>query len=97
MDVTACICTHNRANYVRDCLEGLRQQTVGADAFDILVVDSASSGDVPAQLERLVADIPNARLLRVEQAGVSYARNAGAWAAQAAGHGGGFAGRPNRA
>jgi glucosyl-dolichyl phosphate glucuronosyltransferase len=84
MDVTACICTHNRANYVRDCLEGLRQQTVGADAFDILVVDSASSGDVPAQLERLVADIPNARLLRVEQAGVSYARNAGAWAAQGA-------------
>jgi glucosyl-dolichyl phosphate glucuronosyltransferase len=79
MNVTACICTHDRPGYVRDCLDGLRRQTVGDDRFDVLVVDSASTGDVPARLAALVGRLRNARLLRVEQAGVSVARNAGAW------------------
>jgi glucosyl-dolichyl phosphate glucuronosyltransferase len=78
MDVTVCICTHDRPGYLSDCLEGLRQQTVGDGRFDILVVDSASTGDVPAQLARLVRGLRNARLLRVERAGVSVARNTGA-------------------
>ena len=78
MDVTVCICTRDRPGYVRDCLGGLSRQTVAADQFDILVVDSASTGDVPEQLERMVALIDNARLLRVEQPGVAIARNAGA-------------------
>lgn len=79
MDVTACICTHDRPGYVRDCLDGMRRQTVGDDRFDVLVVDSASTGDVPAELAGLVGALRNARLLRVEQAGISVARNAGAW------------------
>jgi glucosyl-dolichyl phosphate glucuronosyltransferase len=78
MDVTVCICTRDRPGYLSDCLEGLRRQTVGDERFDILVVDSASTGDVPAQLALLVRELRNARLLRVEQPGVSVARNAGA-------------------
>ena len=45
MDVTVCICTHDRPGYLSDCLEGLRRQTVGDERFDILVIDSASTGD----------------------------------------------------
>ena len=82
MDVTVCICTHNRPGYLRDCLEGLRRQTVAAEQFEILVVDSASTGDAPEQMARTVSDVCNARLLRVEQPGVSFARNAGAHAAR---------------
>jgi glycosyltransferase involved in cell wall biosynthesis len=81
MRIVACICTQNRPRYVRDCLEGLRQQTVSSDQFDILVVDSASTGDAPQQLAELAAEHANARLLRVEQGGISIARNAGAMAA----------------
>lgn len=81
MHVTACICTRDRPGYVRDCLEGLRQQTVSSERFDILVVDSASTGDTHAQLARLLAGCSNARLLRVDQGGISIARNAGARAA----------------
>jgi len=81
MQITVCVCTHDRPAYVRDCLEGLARQTVGSDCFDILLVDSASPGDAPAELARQVAGCRNARLLRVEQAGISVARNAGAWAA----------------
>jgi glucosyl-dolichyl phosphate glucuronosyltransferase len=78
MDVTVCICTHDRPGYLSDCLDGLRRQTVGDGRFDILVVDSASTGDIPAQVEQLVQGLRNARLLRIEQPGVSVARNAGA-------------------
>jgi glycosyltransferase involved in cell wall biosynthesis len=78
MDVTVCICTHDRPGYLSDCLDGLRRQTVGDGRFDILVVDSASTGDIPAQVEQLVHGLRNARLLRIEQPGVSVARNAGA-------------------
>jgi glycosyltransferase involved in cell wall biosynthesis len=78
MVLTVCICTHDRPGYLRDCLEGLRRQTAGYEQFDVLVVDSASTGDAPAQLAQLVRECRNARLLRVEQPGVSAARNAGA-------------------
>src|SRR3984885_3431598 len=82
MDITACICTRDRPQYLRDCLNGLSQQTVGTERFDILVVDSASCGQTPALIARLVAGIANARLLRMERPGVSLARNAGASAAR---------------
>ena len=81
MDITVCICTRDRPGYVRDCLGGLARQTVGSDCFDILVVDSASTGDAAAELARMVGEFDNARLLRLEQAGLSTARNAGAWEA----------------
>jgi glycosyltransferase involved in cell wall biosynthesis len=84
MDVTVCVCTHDRPGYVADCLDGLARQTVGPDRFDILVVDSASTGDIPALLARMVSGIANARLLRVDEAGISIARNVGAGEAKGA-------------
>lgn len=78
MQLTVCICTHNRPHYLRDCLAGLARQTAGQDAFAVLVVDSGSTGDTPAELARLVATVPNASLIRLDQPGESLARNAGA-------------------
>jgi glycosyltransferase involved in cell wall biosynthesis len=83
MDLTVCICTHNRPRYVRDCLDGLRRQTVGRDHFAVLVVDSASSDAAAVELDSLAAAY-EARLIRLDQPGVSLARNAGAWAARSA-------------
>ena len=81
MDLTVCICTHDRPRYVRDCLDGLRQQTAPRDRFAVLIVDSASSADPAAALMKLAAR-HDARLIRLEQPGLSVARNAGAWAAR---------------
>ena len=81
MDVTVCICTHNRPGYLRDCLDGLCRQTVPARLFDILVVDSASTSEAAVQMAHMVREIPNARLLTINRPGVSVARNAGADAA----------------
>ena len=81
MDLTVCICTHDRPRYVRDCLDGLRRQTAPRDRFTILLVDSGSS---PAAAAELAAsgDRHGARLIRLDHPGVSLARNAGAWAAR---------------
>ena len=80
--VTVCICTHNRPGYVRDCLNGLARQTIGPDKFEILIVDSGSTGDAPAELIALAAATPHIRLIRIDRPGVSIARNAGAAAAR---------------
>jgi glucosyl-dolichyl phosphate glucuronosyltransferase len=79
MDLTVCICTHDRPRYLRDCLQGLARQTVARDRFAVQIVDSASSD--PEVLADL-AKTHHARLIRVDRPGVSLARNAGAWAAR---------------
>ncbi len=81
MDITVCICTHDRPDYVRDCLAGLREQTVASDRFETLIVDSASSKPNAAILASLARD-HGAHLIRVDQLGVSLARNSGAQAAR---------------
>ena len=37
------ICTHDRPDYLRACLDGLAKQTTGSGDFEIVVVDSCSS------------------------------------------------------
>jgi glycosyltransferase involved in cell wall biosynthesis len=81
MDLTVCVCTHNRPRYVRECLAGLRRQTVDDDRFGVVIVDSGSPEPARAELVELARDHPGASLIRVEEPGVSAARNAGAAAA----------------
>ena len=82
-ELSVCICTHNRPEDVRLCLDGLRAQTLPADRWEILVIDSASAPGRAAALARLVAGYGAARLIRLDVAGLSLARNAGAAAARA--------------
>lgn len=81
--ITVCLCTHDRPGYARTCLAGLRHQTVGLDAFDTVVVDSCSGPAAAADLVAMVAALPNARLVRLEELGISRARNAAARASGA--------------
>src|ERR1035437_501916 len=80
--ITVCLCTRDRPGYVRDCLAGLAVQTADPARYDILIVDSGSSGTTPALLAAMVAQQGNARLIRVDEPGISRARNAGAAAAR---------------
>ncbi len=81
MDLTVCICTQDRPSYLRDCLEGLRAQSVARERFAIVVVDSASRAEAAAGIAFLAVQ-HGARLIRLDQPGLSVARNAGAWAAR---------------
>jgi glucosyl-dolichyl phosphate glucuronosyltransferase len=80
--ISVCVCTCDRPHYLRSCLEGLAAQTAAPHQFEILVVDSGSCGDAPAAIAAMVAEVANARLVRLETPGVSAARNAGARAAR---------------
>ena len=77
MDLTVCVCTHNRPRYVADCLDGLRRQT-GNARVPTLIVDSASTQATHDILKRLAAEHPDTTLIRLDRPGVSLARNAGA-------------------
>ncbi|MFO1023899.1 MAG: glycosyltransferase [Acetobacteraceae bacterium] len=81
MDLTVCICTHNRPRYVRDCLDGLDGQTAPRQTYSLLIIDSGSEPGAAAELRALAAQ-HDARLIRLDRPGVSLARNAGAWAAR---------------
>ncbi|WP_158291989.1 glycosyltransferase family 2 protein [Paracraurococcus ruber] len=76
--VTVCLATHDRPHYVRSCLDSLRAQTVGIETFDIIVVDSCGQPETHDLLRAMVAEMPNARLMRLDQPGASAARNLGA-------------------
>jgi len=71
--VTVAVCTRDRPDYLRECLAGLRRQD---QPVPVLIIDSASSPDTAAVLRALAADHPGARLIRVDQPGLSAARNA---------------------
>lgn len=69
------ICTRDRTDDLRRCLESLRQ--IDMTGGEIIVVDNAPSDDATA---RLVADYP-VRYVREERVGLNWARSRGAQAA----------------
>ena len=75
--LSVCICTHERPGYLAACLDSLKQQSIGLDRFEVVVVDSASSPAAAARLREVVDTMPNALLIRVEEPGASLARNRG--------------------
>jgi GT2 family glycosyltransferase len=79
--LTVIVCTHERPHYLATCLDALDagrlQQDVADEAnWTVLVVDSASSAAAAAEIAALTA-AHGADLLRVEEPGLSLARNAG--------------------
>ena len=68
------ICTHDRPSDVADCLQALVPQLAGSSTA-LIVIDSASSPDKRRQLEAVVAQYPEVRLIKVEETGLSLARN----------------------
>jgi GT2 family glycosyltransferase len=70
------ICSHNRAPDVLECVDKLLPQLASANV-ELLVVDSASDAEHATILKEGILLRPAARLLRLEKAGLSEARNAG--------------------
>jgi glycosyltransferase involved in cell wall biosynthesis len=71
LTVSIVICTRNRADYLRDCLEAVSQLDPGAD--EVLVVDN-TAGDIEAES---LAKVFGARYIVEESPGLSRARNRG--------------------
>lgn len=66
---------YNVAGYLSACLDSLMAQTLPPD--EIIAVDDGSTDDCPAILADYAARMPNLRIIRQENGGLSAARNTG--------------------
>jgi glycosyltransferase involved in cell wall biosynthesis len=71
------ICTHNRADVVREAVETARREA-GAASAEVIVVDNASTDDTPAVLAALARENGGGlRIVAEPRLGLSVARNRG--------------------
>ncbi|TIN13833.1 MAG: glycosyltransferase family 2 protein, partial [Mesorhizobium sp.] len=77
--LTVAICTHNRSKDLTGCLNALVQQELAG--VKILVVDSASSEEERGRIIIATRNLPSVEVIRLDQPGISIARNAAAAAA----------------
>jgi len=83
--VSVVVPTHDRARRCADLLRRLASQSIGADRFEVVVVDDCSSDDTSAALAALAAEVPY-RLVALRtpaNGGPAAARNLG-WRAASA-------------
>src|ERR1700736_2825723 len=78
MRFTIQLCTYNRARLLERVLEACFDQTIAADAYEVVLVNDGSQDDTPAVIER-ARRIATCRFTVVDQpnGGVAKARNAG--------------------
>ena len=74
-DITAIVCTHNRASYLPGCLDSLLRQSLPRDRYEILVVDNASTDSTADCCRRYEAC--GVRYCHDPVTGLSHARNTG--------------------
>ena len=76
VEISAVVCTYNRAGHLNTALESLVRQTLDPSCYEILVVDNCSTDGT----QQLVNDVIGSyhgymRYVREEQQGLSFARN----------------------
>ena len=71
--ISVAICTHNRAEDLAACVAALKPQM--APECEYIIVDSGSAPDQRQAIARTIADAPGFRLIRLDEPGLSLARN----------------------
>jgi glycosyltransferase involved in cell wall biosynthesis/peptidoglycan/xylan/chitin deacetylase (PgdA/CDA1 family) len=82
-EISVVIPTHNRQDLLRRCLQALERQTLGPDAFEVIVADDGST-DGSAEMAEGLSTPFRLQVLRLEKSGKPAARNAGIEAAKGA-------------
>lgn len=77
LSLSIVICTYNRPDLIAQVLSTLAEQDAPAQAYEALVIDNASPGDIAAAVRPFAGRIPGLRCIREEQVGLSHARNRG--------------------
>ncbi len=82
-EISVLLCTHNRRAQVLRTCEALARQAYPAEAFEVVVIDNASTDDTAAQVQAYATRAPMAiRYLYEPQIGKVFALNAGLAAAK---------------
>ena len=80
--ISVIIPTYNRAPLLERSLESLTEQTLPRDSFEVVVVDDGSSDWTQSVCTKLADRLP-LRYFRIENSGISAAKNLGVFASQA--------------
>jgi glycosyltransferase involved in cell wall biosynthesis len=75
--VSVVIASHNRAAYLLKALDGLSKQTLAPSAFEVIVVDNASTDDTRERVTAIAKCTANVRYVLEPTLGASVARNTG--------------------
>jgi glucosyl-dolichyl phosphate glucuronosyltransferase len=73
--VTVAVCTLNRIDVLRDCLDGLLKQTIGHSEYEVMVVDNGSTDATRETVEDLAGQFENVHHVYEPVTGLSKARN----------------------
>lgn len=71
------ICTYNRANLLRNCLESLTKQTIAPAKYELIIVDNNSTDQTSRVVDEYKDRLPNLMYYLEEKQGLSNARNRG--------------------
>ncbi|HBB31244.1 MAG TPA: glycosyl transferase family 2 [Cyanobacteria bacterium UBA8803] len=77
VQISAIICTHNRAKYLHKAIQSLVEQTLNRELYEILVIDNRSSDNTKQVVTEEFAHVGNLRYLYEPILGLSQARNTG--------------------
>lgn len=77
VELSIIICTHNRADILRECLDSFVRQTAEASCFEVIIVDNASTDHTAEVATEFETAYPHFRMVTEEKVGLSYARNLG--------------------
>jgi len=77
LHISAVICTHNRANYLRKAIRSLVNQTLPKEEYEILVIDNASTDNTREIILGEFSHISNLRYIYENKLGANHARNIG--------------------
>jgi glycosyltransferase involved in cell wall biosynthesis len=75
--ITIIVCTYNRADILKECLEALFNQTAPQSTYEVLVVDNNSPDHTQQVVEAFQKRHTNLRYYLECKQGLSHARNAG--------------------
>jgi len=75
--ISAIVCTYNRVDYLKSCLQSLEIQTADKSLYEIIVVDNACTDNTKQVIFTDFRSVVNLRYVYEPTPGLSYARNTG--------------------
>ena len=77
MEISVIIPTFRPQEYLWECLDSLKAQTLSSDLYEIIIVLNGEKHPYWQQIEEYISDMSGFRLIYSQERGVSNARNTG--------------------
>lgn len=75
--ISAIVCTYNRSDLLKKCLDALEDQTLSKNEYEVIIVNNRSTDDTQSVAEKYVKANENFFLLKEIKQGLAVSRNTG--------------------